>query len=102
MELFGCARCNHCRITAQEQRVDESDLIGLAVQHDEQAWESLIAAHQQAVFRLAYLFTGDPDEAEDVTQETFVRAFRFISRFDRTRPFRPWLLSITANLARNR
>ncbi len=82
--------------------MDETALIGLAAQHDEQAWEALIAAHQQAVFRLAYLFTGDPDEAEDVTQETFVRAFRYIERFDRTRSLRPWLLSIAANLARNR
>ncbi len=82
--------------------MDESDLIGLAAQKDEQAWEELMHTHQQAVFRLAYLFTGDPDEAEDVAQETFVRAFRFIDRFDRRRSFRPWLLSITANLARNR
>ncbi len=81
--------------------MDESALIGLAAQKDEQAWEALIAAHQQAVFRLAYLFTGDSDEAEDVTQEVFVRAFRFLHQYDRTRPFRPWLLSITANLARN-
>ncbi len=82
--------------------MDEPTLIGMAAQHDEQAWEALMAAHQQAVFRLAYLFTGDPDEAEDVTQETFVRAFRFLDRFDRARSFRPWLLSIAANLARNR
>ena len=82
--------------------MDESALIGLAAQQDQQAWEKLIHTHQQAVFRLAYLFSGDPDEAEDITQETFVRAFRFIDRFDRTRPFRPWLLSIAANLARNR
>ncbi len=82
--------------------MDESALINLAAQHDEQAWEALVSTHQQAVFRLAYLFTGDPDEAEDVTQETFVRAFRFIDHFDRSRSFRPWLLSITANLARNR
>ncbi len=82
--------------------MDEPTLIGLAAQQDEQAWEALIAAHQQAVFRLAYLFTGDPDEAEDVAQEVFVRAFRYLDQYDRTRPFRPWLLSITANLARNR
>ncbi len=82
--------------------MDESALIGMAAQHDEQAWEALIATHQQAVFRLAYLFTGDPDEAEDVAQETFVRAYRFLDRYDRNRPLRPWLLSITANLARNR
>ena len=82
--------------------MDESALIELAAQQDQQAWEALINAHQQAVFRLASLFTGDPNEAEDVTQDTFVRAFRFIDKFDRTRSFRPWLLSIAANLARNR
>jgi RNA polymerase sigma-70 factor, ECF subfamily len=82
--------------------LDESALIQLAVQHDEQAWETLMRTHQQAVFRLAYLFTGDPDEAEDVTQETFIRAFHFIDRFDPARSFRPWILSIAANLARNR
>jgi len=83
-------------------RLDESTLIELAAGQDEQAWEALMNAHQQAVFRLAYLFTGDPDEAEDVTQDTFVRAYRFIHKFDRSRPIRPWLLSITSNLARNR
>ena len=82
--------------------MDETALIELAAQKDEQAWEALIRAHQPSVFRLAYLFTGDPDDAEDVTQDAFVRAFRFINHFDRSRSFRPWLLSITANLARNR
>lgn len=82
--------------------MDESGLIQLAAQHDEQAWEALVRAHQQAVFRLAYLFTGDADEAEDVAQEAFIRAYRSIGRFDPSRPFRPWVLSIAANLARNR
>lgn len=58
-------------------------------------------AHQEPVFRLAYLFLGDPDDAEDITQETFLRAYRSLKRFDATRPLRPWLLSIAANLARN-
>lgn len=82
--------------------MDESALIQLAAQQDEQAWETLMRTHQQAVFRLAYLFTGDADEAEDVTQETFIRAFHFIDHFDRSRSFRTWVLSIAANLARNR
>jgi RNA polymerase sigma-70 factor (ECF subfamily) len=81
--------------------LDESALIQLAVQHDEQAWDTLMRTYQQPVFRLAYLFTGDPDEAEDVTQETFIRAFHFIDRFDPARSFRPWILSIAANLSRN-
>lgn len=59
-------------------------------------------AHQQPVFRLAYLLMGDPDDAEDVTQETFLRAYNNLKRFDPTRPLRPWLLSIAANLSRNR
>ena len=59
-------------------------------------------AHQEPVFRLAYLFLGDPDDADDITQETFLRAYHNLKRFDSTRPLRPWLLSIAANLARNR
>ncbi|MDR3573675.1 MAG: RNA polymerase sigma factor [Anaerolineaceae bacterium] len=82
--------------------MNESDLIQGAIRKDEQAWEALVNEHQQPVFRLAYLFTGDPDEAEDVTQEAFIRAFQSISKFDPERPFRPWVLSIAANLARNR
>jgi len=58
--------------------------------------------HQTAVFRLAYLFCGDPDEAEDVTQETFIHAYRSFHTYDPSRPVRPWLLGIAANLARNR
>lgn len=66
------------------------------------AWEPLVLAHQQPVFRYAYLLLGDPDDAEDIAQETFLRAWRYLARFNPTRPFRPWLLSITSNLASNR
>ncbi len=52
-------------------------------------------------FRVAYLIVADTAEAEDVTQEAFMRAFRALSRFDTRQPFRPWLLSIVSNLARN-
>lgn len=58
--------------------------------------------HQEPAFRLAYLILGDAGQAEDITQEAFLRAYRAINRYDVERPFRPWLLTITANLARNR
>lgn len=58
--------------------------------------------HQEPVFRLAYLLLGDPDEAEDIAQETFVRAYRALKGFDPERPLRPWLLRIASNLAHNR
>jgi RNA polymerase sigma-70 factor (ECF subfamily) len=82
--------------------LDESVLIRHAANGDASAWEPLVLAHQEAVFRLAYLLLGDPDDAEDTAQETFLRAWNHLQRFDQTRPLRPWLLSIAANLARNR
>lgn len=82
--------------------MDESTLIQRAQKGDMADWEPLVLAHQQPVFRYAYLLLGDPDDAEDIAQETFLRAWRYLARFDSTRPFRPWLLSITSNLASNR
>lgn len=58
--------------------------------------------HQEPAFRLAYLMLGDAAEAEDVAQEAFIKAYLKLETFDSQRPFRPWILSITANLARNR
>lgn len=81
--------------------MESSELIGRARLGDSAAWEGLVQEHQQAVFRLAYLLLGDPDQAEDVAQEAFLRAFRAMDRYDPERPFRPWVLSIAANLARN-
>lgn len=83
------------------ESLEETALVQRAIRQDEGAWEALVREHQQAVFRLAYLFTGDPDEAEDIAQEAFIRAFHAIRSVDPQRPFRPWVLSIAANLARN-
>jgi len=82
--------------------LDEPALIRHAANGDASAWEPLVQTYQQAVFRLAYLLLGDPDDAEDIAQETFLRAWNHLKRFDPTRPLKPWLLSITANLSRNR
>jgi len=82
--------------------LDEPTLIRHAANGDAAAWEPLMLAHQQAVFRLSYLLLGDPDDAEDIAQETFLRAWKYLKRFDATRPLRPWLLSIASNLASNR
>jgi RNA polymerase sigma-70 factor (ECF subfamily) len=78
------------------------DLIRAAGAGDDNAWEALVAAHQQVIFRFAYLLLRDPQEAEDVAQETFIRAYRFLWQFDASRNWRSWLLGICANVARNR
>jgi RNA polymerase sigma-70 factor, ECF subfamily len=80
----------------------ETNWIDRARQGDQAAWESLVHEHQEAAFRLAYLILGDSAAAEDAAQEAFIRAYQAMDRFDPSRPVRPWLLSITANLARNR
>ncbi|MCK6540335.1 MAG: RNA polymerase sigma factor [Anaerolineales bacterium] len=82
--------------------MNEADLIQRAAGGDTEAWEPLARAHQDAVFRLCYLLLGDPDDAEDIAQETFLRAWKHLRRFDPARPLRPWLLSIASHLASNR
>jgi RNA polymerase sigma-70 factor (ECF subfamily) len=81
--------------------LSQIDLISLARRGDGAAWETLMREHQQAVFRLAYLLLGDADDAEDVAQETFIRTYRALERFDASRPLRPWLLRIASHLASN-
>lgn len=81
--------------------MNEPELVARALQKNDQAWSELVASHQEAVFRLAYLMVRDAAEADDLAQETFIRAHRALARFDATRPLRPWLLSITVNLVRN-
>lgn len=82
--------------------MNETEQVLSARQGDEAAWVALVQRHQTAVFRLAYLLMGDADEAEDVAQETFIRAFYALARFDPARSLRPWLLQIARNLALNR
>ena len=85
-----------------EAPFDEPELIRNARQGDSLAWARLMRQHQEPIFRFAYLLLGDADEAEDIAQETFFRAYRALERFDTQRPMRPWLLRIAANLAYNR
>ena len=85
-----------------EAEINENYLVKRIREGDNTAWEKLVQAHQQPVFRLSYLLLGDAADAEDNAQETFLRAWRALDRFDAARSLRPWLLSIAANLARNR
>lgn len=88
--------------TNGDRPIAEADLIARARLGQETAWGDLMHYHHEPAFRLAYLMLGDAAEAEDVAQEAFIRAYLKLETFDSQRPFRPWILSITANLARNR
>jgi RNA polymerase sigma factor (sigma-70 family) len=80
---------------------DDAKLAELAKSGDTVAYEKLVRGYQEVAFRTAYLITGDPSEAEEATQEAFVKAYRALGRFRSGAPFRPWLLAIVANEARN-
>jgi RNA polymerase sigma factor (sigma-70 family) len=62
----------------------------------------LVRGHQVVAFRTAYLITGDASEAEDAAQEAFVKVYRALGRYRPGAPFRPWLLAVVANEAKNR
>ncbi len=82
--------------------LDESDLISRAKRGDAHAYEELVHAYQGIAFRTAYVIAGNGADAEDAAQDGFVKAWRALGRFREGAPFRPWLLRIVANEARNR
>lgn len=61
-------------------------------------FEKLMANSYQQAFQMAYRFTSNRAEAEDLLQETYIRAFRYFHRFDETMPFTAWLYRIMTNL----
>jgi len=79
--------------------MDASDLAVVARVRagDHDAFRFLVERHSRSVFRLAYRLTGHEQDAEDVVQETFLRAFRQIRRFESRSSFATWLYRITVN-----
>jgi RNA polymerase sigma-70 factor (ECF subfamily) len=69
---------------------------------DLESYDQLVREHQGIAFRTAYVITGSAADAEEVVQDAFVKAYRARGRFRSGSPFRPWLLAIVANEARNR
>jgi len=68
-----------------------------AQQGSDEAFTKLVETYQTPVFNLCYRMLGEPDLAEDAAQETFLRAFQHLHRYDQKRPFATWLLSIAAH-----
>jgi RNA polymerase sigma-70 factor (ECF subfamily) len=82
--------------------LEESDLVERARRGDASANDLLVQRYQELVFRAAYQITREAAEAEDAAQEAFVKAYYALAGFRPGAPFRPWLLRIVANEARNR
>jgi RNA polymerase sigma factor (sigma-70 family) len=80
----------------------DDDLVNLARSGDAGAYEELVQRYQGLAHRVAYIVTGSAAEAEDAAQEAFVKAYFALPRFRHGGVFKPWLLKIVTNEARNR
>jgi RNA polymerase sigma-70 factor (ECF subfamily) len=76
---------------------NESDWLVQAAAGDELAFARIVENYQKPVFNLCYRMLGNPGDAEDAAQETFMRAYKYLDRYDSNRPFATWLLSIASH-----
>ena len=76
---------------------DEMAWVTKAQQGSDEAFTHLVETYQTHVYNLCYRMLGEPEAAEDAAQETFLRAYQHIHRYDSRRPFATWLLSIAAH-----
>ena len=76
---------------------DELTWVIQAQQGSDEAFTRLVEEHQTHVYNLCYRMLGEPEAAEDAAQESFLRAYQNLQRYDRNRPFATWLLSIAAH-----
>src|SRR5512145_1071260 len=74
------------------------ELIARCLAGDEHAWEQIVRMHWRKVFNVAYKFVGKHDEAEDLTQDIFLKIFKSLASFDRRANFQTWLISVSRNL----
>src|SRR5579871_1991350 len=84
---------------APDNAVDDIDaLIRRCLAGDQLAWEAIVRQYRRKVFNVAYKFVGKHDEAEDLTQDIFLKIFKSLDTFDRRANFQTWLISVSRNL----
>ncbi len=82
-------------------REDDDALVERARLGEAVAYAGLVERYQDVAFRIAFIILGSPQEAEEAAQEAFIKAYYALPRFRRGAAFRPWLLQIAANQAKN-
>jgi RNA polymerase sigma-70 factor (ECF subfamily) len=81
--------------------LSEPDLVARILAGDRTAFEELVSRYHRIVFAIAYRMTGARAEAEDVSQEVFLRVYRSLDRFDPRLPLAPWVRKIAGNASLN-
>jgi RNA polymerase sigma-70 factor (ECF subfamily) len=83
---------------SHDPQASTDHLIERCLAGDQPAWEEIVRLHWRKVFNVAYKFVGKHDEAEDLTQDIFLKIFRSLATFDRRANFQTWLISVSRNL----
>ncbi len=94
---------NPWKESAGEWRLDENQIAASLVRGclagDGAAWENLVRRYNRKIYNICYRFTGSADEAEDLTQEVFIKVYRNLDNFDASRgSFMTWMATMTRNL----
>src|ERR687890_2572969 len=84
--------------SAAAQPLTPDSLIERCLNGDQHAWEQIVRQNWRKVFNVAYKFVGKHDEAEDLTQDIFLKIFKALNTFDRRANFQTWIISISRNL----
>jgi len=84
--------------SAAAQPATPDSLIEQCLAGDQAAWEQIVRQNRRKVFNVAYKFVGKHDEAEDLTQDIFLKIFKALKTFDRRANFQTWIVSISRNL----
>jgi len=89
--------------TPQESVATEElrKLLTLAVTGDSRAFEQIVIRHERRVLTLSWRLLGSIEDAQDASQEVFLRTFKYLHRFDMQKPFEPWLVRLTVNVCRD-
>ena len=86
----------------EDRPPQEAALVARSKRGELEAYEEIVRMHQTIAFRTAWMITRSAADAEEAAQDAFVKAHAALDRFREGAPFRPWLLAIVANEARNR
>ncbi|MBV6520041.1 MAG: ECF RNA polymerase sigma-E factor [Gemmatimonadaceae bacterium] len=81
--------------------LDDGEVVGAFLEGEERAFDELVTRYQTRLLNFVFRTIGDRERAEDLIQEVFVRVYRHIHRFDRTKKFSTWIYTIASNLAKN-
>jgi RNA polymerase sigma factor (sigma-70 family) len=83
------------------QNLSDNELIRLAIDGNNHAYEQIVIRYQKIVYNVIYQFVKQKESAADMTQETFIKGYQSLPRFKTTCAFRPWILRIATNSALN-